>query len=286
MALFLLTASSTARKNSSKCFYYSCPPLILLHAPPLIVGVDAHRNYDGFWIVSLVTFWHHLQAQSTHATNNKGTSKLNPIMWHRTEQSRRVCEGECEGRWTEPGLTISTECRRRLKRDAKVDLQRIDHWGQHGGVGGNKSDAVLAVSSTVVFHVHSGWTQVRGVVRLHNRHQSILVKVDVKLPKLGVLEVCEVEEDHEPRLLVILPRCGGERGAVARCQDCRLQNARWHGENAVRLDVLCGRLVHPPWVISRAHLPPETAVWIFRIPSPNREKVVWLRKCTILDFTL
>ena len=62
------------------------------------------------------------------------------------------------------------------------------------------------------------------IVRLELRSRFILVDADIKLSKLGFLEVGEVQEYHKRVLGLVLPGDGGERRVVARCRDGRLQN--------------------------------------------------------------
>jgi len=179
-----------------------------------------------------------------------------------------------------------SKCRRILVRDAKVDLERIDHRRQHGGVGLGKSDVVVAVGSPVGFSVHMGRSQERCLVvrlQLHSRW-IVLVDVDIKLPKLSVLEVDEVQEDHERvgARRVILPLPHGDRRVVSTRHDGRLQDGRRHAVNGVRLNGPCGRYVHPPWA-GFVHGPPKTVVPIIRVPSPNQEKVI---RCIYIRFDL
>jgi hypothetical protein len=123
-----------------------------------------------------------------------------------------------------------------------------------------------------------GWSQVpRVVVRRELRPRLVLVDEDIKLSKLGVLEVGEVQEYHERVLGLVLPGHGGERRRriVVRCRgDGCLQDARGHGVGAgVRLNGPRGRQVHPPWA-SFVHRPPETVVRIVRIPSRETCRLV------------
>lgn len=159
-------------------------------------------------------------------------------------------------------LTVFGKSHGSFMLDGGVDLECIEHRGQHGLGSGHKSDIELSIALTIpTGAVDDPSGQVRWAVQIW---LVIAVEVDVELTGLAFLEVSEMQEHHDLEIGRVAFPCNVEHPAVPSHLDGLLEYRGGHLRDGFRLDVPFGVKITPHWVTVLC--PPVPIVWIQRIP--------------------